>query len=335
MTRWGTRLTLASLVALAAGFAVRTSMAAYAVAPAVRQDARVEREIAVTFDDLPAVSVAKGDPASLAAFTDRLLARFTAAGVPVVGFVNQGKLTVRGEGLEEQRARMALLSKWLDAGFELGNHTYSHLSLNDLEIDAFEEDVVRGEPVVAALMGARGKSLRYFRHPFLHVGLQLQKRRAFEAWLTKRGYSIAPVTIDNDEYMFAAVYAAALKVGDADLAKKTAAAYLHYMEAVFDFNEKLSQSLFGRSIRFVLLLHANELNADEGGALFARLKARGYRFVSLERALEDPAYGTADDYVGRNGVSWMHHWELAMGRKRTGSADPPGWLLEAYEKTRP
>lgn len=303
-----------------------------ALAQSVRETA--EREIAVTFDDLPAVSVAKGDPPSLAAFTDRLLANFTAHAVPVVGFVNEGKLSVSGEGLAGHAARIALVRKWIDRGFELGNHTYSHRSLNNLPLEEFQADVVRGEPVTATLLGARGAALRYFRHPFLQVGLDLEKRRAFETWLLGRGYTIAPVTMDNDEYMFAAVYASALKAGDADLARRTAEAYLAYMDQVFAFNEGLSQSLFGRPIRHVLLLHANELNADHSGRLFERLKQRGYGFVTLERALLDPAYTSADSYVGRWGISWMHHWELAMGRPRTGSPDPPAWLTEAYEKGR-
>jgi peptidoglycan/xylan/chitin deacetylase (PgdA/CDA1 family) len=292
------------------------------------------REIAVTFDDLPAVSVAKGDPRSLAAFTDRLLQIFTSHQVPVVGFVNEGKLTVSGEGLELEAARVALLRKWLDQGFELGNHTFSHRSLNEVPIDEFEADVVRGELATTALMGAQEKRLRFFRHPFLHVGLDLGKRRAFEEWLKTRGYTVAPVTIDNDDYIFAAVYADALKAGEPSKARRTADAYLDYMDRVFDFFEGLSQSLFGRPIRHVLLLHANELNADFSGALFDRLRARHYDFVPLSRALEDPAYASADGYVGRFGISWMHHWEQAMGRPRTGAPDPPAWVTEAYEKSR-
>ena len=328
VARWREVGTGLSLCLCLAGSAARPGFAQAAAGSAPA------REIAITFDDLPAVSVARGDIASLGAFTDRLLANFTAHSVPVVGFVNEGKLTVRGEGLEGQAARIELLSRWLNAGFDLGNHTYSHRSLNDLAIEEFEADVVRGEPVTAALLGARGRSLRYFRHPFLQVGLSLDKRHAFEAWLKARGYIVAPVTVDNDDYIFAAVYAFALKTGDAGLASRTAGAYLKYMDSVFDFQEGLSQSLFGRPIRGVLLLHANELNADHVGTLFDRLRQRGYHFVPLSKALEDPAYSSADRYVGRWGISWMHHWEQAMGRPRTGAPDPPAWVSEAYEKGR-
>jgi peptidoglycan/xylan/chitin deacetylase (PgdA/CDA1 family) len=291
-------------------------------------------EVAVTFDDLPAVSVVKDDPASLADFTDRLIANFTTHAVPVTGFVNEGKLTVAGEGLEGQSARIALLEKWLASGFELGNHSFSHRSLNELPLEEFQTDVVRGELATSALMGRRALKLRYFRHPFLQVGLDLRKRQAFESWLLKRGYTVAPVTVDNDEYIFAAVYADSLRAGELTRAAQTAEAYLVYMQAVFEFQEKLSGSLFGRPIRHVLLLHANELNADHSGRLFANLRKRGYTLVPLARALEDPAYLSPDEYVGRWGISWMHHWELTMGRPRTGSPDPPSWVSEAYEKGR-
>jgi peptidoglycan/xylan/chitin deacetylase (PgdA/CDA1 family) len=292
------------------------------------------KEVAVTFDDLPAVSVVKGDPAALAAFTDRLVESFVSHAVPVTGFVNEGKLTLAGEGLLELSSRIGLLEKWLAAGAELGNHTFSHRSLNELPIEEFQADVVRGELATSALLGRRGLKLRYFRHPFLQVGLDLQKRRTFESWLVERGYTIAPVTIDNDEYMFASVYASFLRAGDAARAAETAEAYLAYMETVFDFQEKLSDSLFGRPIRHVLLLHANSLNADHAGRLFAGLKKRGYSFVPLARALEDPVYLSKDEYVGRWGVSWMHHWEITMGRPRSGSPDPPRWVIAAYEKGR-
>ncbi len=292
------------------------------------------REIAVTFDDLPAVSVVRGDPAYLATFTDRLLGNFTAHAVPVVGFVNEGKLTVPGEGLDGQSVRTALLAKWLAAGFELGNHTYSHRSLNDLPIEEFQADVVRGEPVTSTLLGATARRLRYFRHPFLQVGLDLQKRQAFEAWLLKRGYTVAPVTIDNDDYIFAAVYAAALRAGDAGQAAKSAEAYPTYMDAVLTFNAALRQSLSRPPLRPVLLVNANELQEQSDLSAVQWLESRGYKFVPLARALEDPAYLSADQYVGRWGISWMHHWEQTMGRPRTGSPDPPGWVSQAYEKAR-
>ena len=308
------------------------SLLAVVLAPVLLSGA--ERSVAVTFDDLP------GPPASLVSNrvedlrenTRKLLASFREHGVPVVGFVNEGKLVVGGETPADALARTAVLKTWLEAGFELGNHTYSHHDLNTTPLEEFEADVVRGEPVTRGLLSERGQRLRYFRHPFLHVGLDLEKRRAFESFLAARGYTIAPVTIDNDEYVYAFVYAGALRRGDLAMASKVAADYLRYMKAVVAFSEDASRNLLGREIRQVLLLHANALNADCFGKLAESMKARGYRFITLPEALEDEAYGRPDTYVGRWGFSWLHHWELTAGKKRSPSPDPPDWVTKAYEE---
>lgn len=63
----------------------------------------------------------------------------------------------------------------------------------------------------------------------------------------------------------------------------------------------------------MLLLHANALNADHFDGLASMMRRRGYRFVSLERALEDPAYGSEDRYAGKGGITWLHRWALTRG----------------------
>lgn len=291
------------------------------------------RAVAVTFDDLPAPprSVVANDVAALRENTGKLLAAIGAHGVPAVGFVNEGKLVRDGETPADAQARAGLLEMWLEAGLELGNHTYSHGSLNRTPLDEFQQDVIRGEPVTRRLLAARGKKLRYFRHPFLQVGLELEKRRAFEAFLKQRDYVIAPVTIDNDDYVFAAVYADALKAGDHERAAKAAEDYLLYMARVFESIEGVSQRLFGRELKQVLLLHANALNADHFGSLAEIMKARGYRFITLADALSDRAYASPDTYVGAWGLSWLHHWEVTVGRPRSPSPDPPDWIAKAYQ----
>ena len=75
-------------------------------------------EIAITFDDLPAVSVPAGETCDLAALknnTTKLLATLTARAVPVVGFVTEGRIC-KSLGPE---ALPSLHNIWLDAGAEL------------------------------------------------------------------------------------------------------------------------------------------------------------------------------------------------------------------------
>jgi len=313
---------------LAAAFAAFASLASFAATARPP-----ERAVAVTFDDLPGTTAAlvSNDVPALRETTRKLLAAFREASVPVVGFVNEGKLFLEGETPAQAEQRIGVLRQWVEAGHELGNHTYSHRDLNTQPLEWFEQDVVRGEAVTRRLLGEKGRTLRYFRHPFLHVGLELDKRRAFESFLHGRGYTIAPVTVDNDEYIYAAAYAEARRRGDAALAARLGDDYLRYMESMFASIEGVSQDLLGREIPQVLLLHANDLNADRFPPLAAMMKARGYRFVTLEEALRDEAYRRPDTYVGRWGYSWLHHWEITEGRKRSPAPDPPDWVMKAYE----
>ena len=308
--------------------ALLTFIALLLVANAVPRSSAPERTVAVTFDDLPATppGVVANDVASLEELTRKLLTAVRKYSIPAVGFVNEGKLFVEGAGSSDAERRIGLLRMWLDAGLELGNHTYSHRDLNAIPLEQFETDVLRGEVVTRGLLKARGQTLRYFRHPFLHVGADLRTRRAFEAFLARRGYTVAPVTVDNDEFVYAAAYASALRRGDVAGATRIADDYLRYMDEVFSFFEGVSRRMIDREIPQILLLHANSLNADRFGAVAEALVRRGYRFVSVDRALEDPAYRRPDEFVGAPSNSWFSHWEVTAGRSPVPTPKPPEWI---------
>ena len=311
---------------------LRIGFACLLVAGLVARDAgAAERTVAVTFDDLPATSAASDDVASLAELTRQLLAAVRRHDIPAVGFVNEGKLFVEGAPPGDVAARTALLGMWLDAGLELGNHTYSHRDLNRIPLEEFQTDVIRGEAVTRPLLEARGRKLRYFRHPFLRVGDTLEKRRKFEQFLAARGYTIAPVTVDNDEYLYAVAYAAARRRGDAAAARRIGDDYLRYMNEVFEYFEGVSRRIFGREIPHVLLLHANPLNAECFGAVADALVRRGYRFISLEEALRDDAYRRPDDFVGAPGNSWFNHWEVTAGRAKVPTPSPADWIMKLVD----
>jgi peptidoglycan-N-acetylglucosamine deacetylase len=296
-----------------------------------------DKAVAVTIDDLPAPGggLVQNTVAGLRENTEKLLAACRKAGVPVVGFVNEAKLVVPGETAADRAAREDALKLWTDNGFELGNHTFTHGSLNQKTLEAFKKDVIEGEPVTRRLMEEKGGTLRYFRHPYLHVGTTLDVRRASEAFLAERGYIIAPVTVDGKDYIYASLYATAVRKGDKETAAKLAADYLRFTDEKFAFSEETATRLMGRDISHVLLLHANAINADHFGALADVIKKRGYRFVTLEEALKDNAYKQPDTYVGTGGTGWLHHWELTSGKQPSRTSDPPDWVMKLYDTRTP
>jgi peptidoglycan/xylan/chitin deacetylase (PgdA/CDA1 family) len=296
--------------------------------PAAPEPAAPVREIAVTIDDLIVGGRDLGTVADRA-MTEALLAHVVAAGVPAVGFVNEAKLCE----CDERAARIDILRLWTDAGLELGNHTYSHPSLTRTPLAEFEADVVRGEPVTRELLAQQGRALRYFRHPYLHTGPSAEVRAQFEAWLAERGYTVAPVTLDNSDWLFNWVYSNAKARGDRETMRRVGEAYVPYLGEVLSFFEEVEQRMFGRPIRHVLLLHANEINAEYFDDVAELLRGRGYKFVTLERALQDPAYQSQDGYVGGSGMSWMFRWDVARGKLVDWEREPdvPAFVRALYE----
>ena len=277
------------------------------------------REVAITIDDLPRGGDSGCAAAPLLSMTEKLMKPLREGRIPVTGFVN-GQ---RCPEVQEQALRI-----WLDAGAELGNHTYSHVDLNSVTASEFITDIVRGEHPIENLTGVKAT---YFRYPFLHLGDETQKRQAVIDYLRTHGCRNAPVTLDNSDYMFARVYAMALRKGDPALARKVTDAYIPYMEAIFEFFEKRSAEVTGHEVRQTLLIHASQLNADMMPQMLEMMKRRGYRFVSLARALDDAAYQLPERFVGRGGFSWIHRWAMAAGRKfPTYEPDEPKWIGELW-----
>jgi peptidoglycan/xylan/chitin deacetylase (PgdA/CDA1 family) len=291
--------------------------------PAVYGQSKAQRTIAITIDDLPAGGANRMIADELIALTSKLLATLKAENVPAVGFVNERKPYKAGEA----DARIKTMSLWLDNGFELGNHTFGHTSLNRVPLPVWEEEVIRGETVTKMLLAGHQQKLRYFRHPYLDTGRDLQTRREAEAFLISRGYRIAPVTMDAWDWMFGGVYDDAHKRDDKGLEEKLTAAYLEHTANVFDYFEQLSRNLFGYEPPQVLLLHGNWLEADHIGDLIELLRKRGYAFVTLDEALNDGAYSTPDEFVGVEGSSWLEHWAITRGQPPRDEPVFPQWVV--------
>jgi hypothetical protein len=94
----------------------------------------------------------------------------------------------------------------------------------------------------------------------------------------------------------------------------------------FEHAEKASQEVFGREIPQILLIHCNELNSVTLRESIARMRHRGYRFVTLDEATKDEAYQRPDTFTGPGG-SWLQRSAKAMG-KQISSRPPamPEWI---------
>ena len=297
----------------------------WAVLPLNAQAA--EGKIALTFDDLPGLSVFADQP-YVNYLNDSLLRGLRRHHLPAIGFVNEGKLD------EISRPQqIANLEKWLDAGMDLGNHTFSHESPNTLGAQGYIQDIARGEPVIRGLLKEHGKPLDWFRHPYLETGFPEAVKREIDSWLAAHGYRVAPVTIDANDWEFAEPYDDAISRHDEARRLRIKAQYLEYTERTIGWYQSASAALFGRQIAFVILLHDTRLNADCIDDLAKILKRRKLKAVTLEEAMRDPAYRLGDPYVGKDGIDWIERWSNQLHKQLPWGtwADPPAQIVREYD----
>lgn len=284
-------------------------------------------KVALTFDDLPGLTVFTDQP-YVNYINDMLLRGLRRHRLPATGFVNESKLD------EIKRAeQIANLQKWLDAGMNLGNHTFSHESPNTLGAPGYIQDIAKGEPVTRALLKQRGLPLGWFRHPYLETGFPEAAKREIDDWLLAHGYRIAPVTIDANDWEFAEPYDDAIARHDETRRRRIKAQYLDYTERTIGWYQSASTALFGRQIAFVMLLHATRLNADSIDDLAAILRRRKLKGVTLDEATKDPAYRLGDPYAGRDGIDWIERWsdELHKSLPWDSWQDPPAQIVKEYD----
>ncbi|MDA8017245.1 MAG: polysaccharide deacetylase family protein [Thermoanaerobaculia bacterium] len=291
--------------------------------------AQIDRRMVLTLDDLPSQPSQVHHEERMERITRDLVGFLQQQEIPAIGFVNESKLIVEGK-ISPNRVQM--LEAWLSAGLELGNHTYSHPNLHgDVSLDEYQQDILQGERVLRPMMAKYDQTPRFFRHPFLRTGLDLATRDAVHEFLAGHGYRVAPVTVDNSEWIYARAYDRALEGDDADLVTRLGRSYVDYMVRMVAYYEDQSRQLFEREIPQILLLHANALNADHLPPLVEQLESRGYRFIELDEALGDPAFDSPDRYTGRGGITWIHRWAITRGVDPSmfhGEPATPDWVQD-------
>lgn len=280
------------------------------------------RQMVLTIDDLPrGGDVTTADKQVIRAMTAKLMKSLK--GTHSIGFVNPGSEKSESLGPAELQH---ILKMWRAAGLELGNHTHTHPNINQIPLSQYTADITAAEP---ALVKAIGSQSRYFRHPFLFTGKDAETRAGLSKFLEDHHYIPAPVTVDNSDYIYARAYS-----NHPENAAEIQQAYLSHIEQSVAFFEQRAREVTGADIPQILLLHANQLNADTLPALLKMLRARGYEFVSLQQALRHPAYQLADGYTGPGGFSWIHRWAKAKGIAGTGKGEPepPQTILDLYKQ---
>jgi peptidoglycan/xylan/chitin deacetylase (PgdA/CDA1 family) len=233
------------------------------------------REIAITIDDLPLVASqmnTEGNQRRSTERFDKIVEAFKTYQVPVAGFVIGGAI---GKG------QWPFLEKFHEAGFMVGNHTYSHYNLNQMSAEKYIADIDKADKKLSAIM----TEPKYFRYPYLAEGNKKTKQKVYD-YLAEHHYIIAPVTIDSKDYEYnEQLYHVPYRQREGYINKLKA----RYLDFIWKQTLRAEKRSKGEPVKQILLIHANLLNSYVLPDILEMYKKNGYTFISLTEALKNPA----------------------------------------------
>jgi peptidoglycan/xylan/chitin deacetylase (PgdA/CDA1 family) len=276
--------------------------------------------VAITLDDLPLNGILAPGMTRAGIVKDVLVILGKEHIPPVYGFVNAVRLEDSVDGAQA-------LKLWVAGGQRVGNHTYAHSDLHTESAESFLQDVRRNEPVLQLL--DPGGQWKWLRYPYLREGDTVQKRRVVRAGLEERGYRIAQVTIDYEDYLWNSPFARCLAKNDQKSLAWLRSSYLDFAGRYVDADRQMAEMLFGREIRHVLLLHLGAFSSSILPDLLALLRQKGFSFVTLEEAEQDAIYASDPDAGSKNGGTLLEQWLDARKLKYPPAPDKPYRQLEA------
>ena len=250
-------------------------------APAPSPASPSPSEVALTFDDLPSHGpLPQG--LSRVDIINSIIAALQAAHAPqVYGFINAKRL-------EDEPGSGQVLQLWRDAGFPLGNHTYSHMDLDTNTVEAFEKDIVANEATLQKY--AAGQDWHWFRFPYLREGDTAEKHHAIEAYLKERGYKVAEVTLSFADYAYNEPYARCVAKHDAPAIEQLKQSYLDGAAESLAQGRKISDLLYHRDTKYIMLLHVGGFQTIMLPKLLDLLKQKNFQLITLPEAAADPIY---------------------------------------------
>ena len=242
--------------------------------------------VALTFDDLPAAGTL---PVTMTReeIAKSIAAKLNAEGMTgTYGFVNASRL-------ENNADAEKALHAWVDAGMNIGSHTWAHISLTSHTPEEFEQQVTQNEPALHQY--AQGRDWHWFRYPFLWEGDTLEKRHAVRAFLAQHKYRIAQVSLDFEDYAWNDAFARCTTKKEDAAVEWLRQSYLETAKEYIQLGRQEELIAFGHEIPNVMLLHATGFTSLMLPDLIDLLRKEGFQFASLPEVEKDPAYAMDPD----------------------------------------
>src|SRR5579863_1192085 len=280
----------------------------------------VAQKLAITIDDLPQNGGLPPGVTRVDITRDTIAVLKKRHVPPVYGFINAKKLEGSADGAEA-------LKVWA-AAEPFGNHTYTHIDLEQNTAEAFEHDLEQNEPALE-LLAKPGNDWHWLRYPYLHEGDTVEKRRAVRDYLTKHGYKIAQVTLDWEDYLWNGAYARCVAKNDKKSIEWLRTSYLSTASEFLDLGRAQTKLIYGHEISYVLLMHLGAFSSTIMPDALDLLKKKGFKLVTLEEAESDAVYESDPDAGMHDAGTLLDQMMQVKGIKYPEHAEKPYKEIES------
>ena len=225
-----------------------------------------KKTIAITIDDLPFVGEYRNFHLNM------MITTLKERQVPATGFIIAS---------EVRNDNWATLHQFRDAGFGLGNHTFSHANLNKVEAKEYIHEIKLADTILSPVL----TEPKYFRYPYLAMSSGAKKNKIL-CYLAKNNYQVAPITIDSKDFVF---NQRLLSVPEMDRRTYLNELKPFYIDFIWQQTLKAEEHVqyhHNPEQTQILLIHANLLNAYVLPDIINLYKQKGYSFISLEEGLK-------------------------------------------------
>lgn len=272
---------------------------AIAIPTQAQKKTKIKKEIAITFNELPASQGFKDVDAN--AVTYLTLQALKKHNVKAVGFVIGDQI---GSNFD-------LLGQWLNEGHRLGNMTLTNQDLNQIGYVQFIEDIAAGDRALEDMLNGFGQKSRYFRYPYLHYGNSADKKDEVRSFLDSHRYKIGHATVLVDDYLYNLSLEKMGKEPDSAQFLALLNEYINHVLDQIEASEMNSMEMLNRNCRQILQLTANRLNAVYLDDMLTAIEDMGYKIISLDKALDDELYHEEEAYFGSRGVGYLDMIKLS------------------------
>ena len=274
------------------------------VAPALIAQEKNEKRLAFTFEYLPFMKpMGYWRPREI---SNQILRTLEKNQIKAAGFVIQQKV-------EDDPSTYVILDDWASRKHTLGNQTWGNADLNSIEAKHFIEHIADGHKYLRNITRSHPQNYRFLRYPNLHQGEKSKKKKRVKRAIERARYQVAHVSVKTATNFFNRPFARSLQENHSDSIEVLKNRYLKHVLDSLDYSESQSRIVFGNNIPHILQLHTGIAISTMLDPLIAALKNRGYIFISLQEALNNPAYQTEENYVGPMGLIFIDRVAATRG----------------------